>query len=68
MVSLQNAGATTVTLVDLNGRTVRELMNGDYAEQAYDVVIDARELSSGTYTIVVKQGAAISSQTVQIVK
>ncbi|MFN8368364.1 MAG: hypothetical protein U0Y96_14095 [Candidatus Kapaibacterium sp.] len=68
VVTLQNAGATTVTLVDLNGRTVRELMNGDYAAQAYDVVIDARELSSGTYTIVVKQGAAISSQTVQIVK
>lgn len=68
IVTLQGAGLTTINLVDLNGRIVRELANGELNAGGHDVVIDTRELASGTYTIVVKQGSTMNSQTVQIAK
>ncbi len=66
-MTLASNGMTEVTLVDLNGRLVRSIANGEMSG-TQEFAVDTQDLASGVYTVVVKQNGSILSKTVKIQK
>jgi hypothetical protein len=50
-ITLQQDGMVEVSVYDINGRMVAELVNGYHTAGSYPVVWDANELSSGVYMV-----------------
>ena len=63
-IELVGSGATEVTLVDMNGRTVATIAQGDFSgAQTFKVNTDG--IASGSYSVVVKHNGSVSSQPLQ---
>jgi hypothetical protein len=67
-VTIRTAGYATVTLVDLTGRTVATLAQGELNEGMYRYTVDSSLLSNGTYAVVVNQHGSMVSKLVQITR
>ncbi len=57
-----------INLYDANGKAVNNLANGYHNMGTYTISLDASNLSSGTYTIVMNVGETIITQTITVVK
>jgi len=57
-----------INLYDANGKAVNNLANGYHNMGTYTISLDASNLSSGTYTIVMNVGDTIITQTITLVK
>ncbi|MFN9902040.1 MAG: T9SS type A sorting domain-containing protein [bacterium] len=66
-VRLEGTGAAEVALVDVQGRTVQTIAQGEMSGmQRFSVNVDS--LASGTYSVVVKQQGTVRAQTLRIIK
>jgi hypothetical protein len=66
-VRLEGTGAAEVALVDVQGRTVQTIAQGEMSGmQRFTVNVDS--LASGTYSVVVKQQGTVRAQTLRIIK
>jgi len=66
-VNLQGSGVAEVSLVDLQGRTLQTIAQGEMSgQQRFTVRVDG--LASGTYSVVVRQQGAVSAQSIRIIK
>ena len=66
--SLPEDGMVQVTVYDINGRMVSELVNGWHSAGSYPVVWDANELSSGVYMVNMIAGDYSTVQKVMLIK
>ena len=71
--ALPNSGHVEVTVYDVKGRAVRNLVNRDYPQGRHEVVWDGRDdsgqvLSSGTYLYQVKAGGSVVSGKMVLMK
>jgi hypothetical protein len=57
-----------INIYDANGKVVRNLTNGFHNTGIYTINLDASNLSSGSYTIVMNVGETILTQTITVVK
>jgi hypothetical protein len=55
-----------IYLTDMNGRQVAEYANGNF--EGSEIVINASELTSGSYTLVIEQDGVIITRNVRVVK
>jgi hypothetical protein len=68
VLSLQQPAMTTVTVVDINGRTVATIHDGDLSAGTHELTLDASALANGAYTIVVNADGASTSSTIRVVR
>lgn len=62
------AGSVTIDLYDASGRVVTTLLSGDLDAGAGTLQLDATGLPTGTYHIVLRQGEAMTTTPVRIVR
>ncbi len=65
-VKVSGATAANIYLSDMNGRRVAEYANGNF--EGNEVVIDASELTSGSYTLVIELDGVVITRNVRVVK
>jgi len=66
--NLTDAGRVTMSIVDMSGRTISEIANGTFSAGEHKVNINADELASGAYTIVLRNGDKVLTQTMNVIK
>ena len=66
--SLSNAGELNITVYDMSGRVVEELVNGFKDQGVGSVTWNADSHSSGVYFITMSSGQFIQTQKVVLVK
>ena len=67
-VTLAEAGVATVQLIDLSGRVVATLHNGELAAGSTQLELSAAQLATGTYTLVASSNGQTASMPVTIRK
>ncbi|MBL7997903.1 MAG: right-handed parallel beta-helix repeat-containing protein [Candidatus Kapabacteria bacterium] len=65
-LNLGGSGEVELTVVDVNGRVVLEMGKGELSGTT--VTVDTRELPSGSYTVVAKQGGVVTTASLRVVK
>lgn len=66
-VTLQGSGLAEVSLVDLQGRTIQSIAQGEMTgQQRFTVHVNS--LASGTYSVVVRQQGTVTAQTIRVIK
>jgi len=61
-------GYVTVQLYDAKGRRVQDVFRGMKARGAHSLALDGRDLASGVYHVVVRQGARSATERITLVK
>ena len=67
-ISLNEAAQATVTLVDMNGRTVATLHEGSLTAGTHELDLDASALANGVYTVVLNAAGQNAAMTVTVNK
>jgi hypothetical protein len=49
--------SVNIVLVDITGKTIRQLASGKYATGTYEIKVNSNDLASGTYIYVLESGA-----------
>jgi flagellar hook assembly protein FlgD len=65
---LQQPAMTTVTVVDINGRTVATIHDGDLTAGTHELTLDASALANGAYTIVVNADGAWATSAIRVAR
>ncbi|MFM7773763.1 MAG: T9SS type A sorting domain-containing protein, partial [Candidatus Kapaibacterium sp.] len=66
-VNLQGSGMADVSLIDVQGRTVQNVAQGEMSgQQRFTVRVES--LASGTYSVVVRQQGTVTTQTIRVIK
>ncbi|MFM8437662.1 MAG: T9SS type A sorting domain-containing protein, partial [Candidatus Kapaibacterium sp.] len=66
-VNLQGSGMADVSLIDVQGRTVQNIAQGEMSgQQRFTVRVES--LASGTYSVVVRQQGTVTTQTIRVIK
>jgi len=66
--SLENSGNVVIELIDARGSRVQELYNGSQTSGLHRIDINASELSSGVYTVVMTVGNDVITKSINVVK
>ena len=66
--TMSEAGMVNVSIYDIHGRQIAELVNGYQAAGSYPVVWDANEVSSGVYMIKMNSGDHTAMQKIMLIK
>ncbi len=67
-LTLEEAARTTVQVIDLNGRVVATLHDGEMAAGPQTLALDASTLAAGVYTVAVTANGSTVSTQVTIVR
>ena len=67
-ISLNDATMATVTLVDMNGRTVATLHEGSLTAGTHELDLDASALANGVYTVILTAAGQNAAMTVTVNK
>ncbi len=67
-LNLSNDADVNIELFDMAGHKVATLMNGKQGAGTHSIVINSRNLSNGTYTIILTSGDVIITRQLQVVK
>ena len=66
--SLTSDGNVTIEFFDINGKVAKSFNVGSRTAGNYDEEFNVSELSSGTYTVVIRSNDIMMSKTIQVVK
>ena len=55
-------------LVSLSGQEVQVLANGNYAAGTHEASIDATQLASGAYTLVLRSNGVMATKAITVTK
>jgi hypothetical protein len=67
-LSLGNDMNVDLSLFDMNGRKVQTILSGSQNSGTQHITINTKELSSGTYTLILKAGDVLINRNFQVVK
>jgi hypothetical protein len=65
---LGNDMQVEINLYDMSGRMIQTLMSGSQSAGTHQLIINAKSLTSGTYTLILRAGDVVITKNFQVVK